>query len=95
MNRNRNVDKRRKKGIDKMPTIKDVAKHAEVSIATVSRIINNKGPISEKTRKKVYESMKELNYLPNEMARALQKKKSNGVLLTPLPFSISSPTFVW
>lgn len=67
-----------------MPTIKDVAKHAEVSIATVSRIINNKGPISEKTRKKVYESMKELNYLPNEMARALQKKKSNIIgLIVP------------
>lgn len=67
-----------------MPTIKDVAKHADVSIATVSRIINNKGAISEKTRQKVYESMKELNYLPNEMARALQKKKSNMIgLIVP------------
>ena len=67
-----------------MATIKDVAKHAEVSIATVSRIINNRGPISEKTRKKVYDSMRELNYQPNEMARALQKQKSNIIgLIVP------------
>ena len=67
-----------------MATIKDVARHADVSIATVSRIINNKGPISEKTRKKVYESMQALNYQPNEMARALQKQKSNIIgLIVP------------
>lgn len=67
-----------------MATIKDVAKHADVSIATVSRIINNKGPISEKTRQKVYESMRKLNYQPNEMARALQKQKSNIIgLIVP------------
>lgn len=67
-----------------MATIKDVAKHADVSIATVSRIINNKGPISEKTRQKVYESMRMLNYQPNEMARALQKQKSNIIgLIVP------------
>ena len=78
MNRNRNVDKRRKKGIDKMPTIKDVAKHADVSIATVSRIINNKGPISEKTRKKVYESMKELNYLPKDVYKRQDLSAGNG-----------------
>ena len=41
-------------------TIQEFAEKAGVSIATVSRIINNKGPISEKTRKKVYESMQAL-----------------------------------
>ena len=72
-----------------MATIKDVAKHAEVSIATVSRIINNRGPISSKTREKVYESMKALQYQPNEMARALQKKKSNiiGVVVPSIQYS--------
>ena len=75
-----------------MATIKDVAKHADVSIATVSRIINNKGPISEKTRNKVYHTMKELNYQPNEMARALQMKKSHiiGVIVPAIRYAFFS-----
>ncbi len=74
-----------------MATIKDVARHANVSIATVSRIINNRGPISDITRQKVYASMKTLNYQPNEMARALQKQKSNMIgLIVP---SIEYPFF--
>lgn len=75
-----------------MATIKDVAKHANVSIATVSRIINNKGPISNKTRQKVYNSMKTLNYQPNEMARALQKQKSNmiGLIVPSIEYSFFS-----
>ncbi len=74
-----------------MATIKDVAKHSNVSIATVSRIINNRGPISNITRQKVYDSMKTLNYQPNEMARALQKQKSNIIgLIVP---SIEYPFF--
>ena len=68
-----------------MATIKDVAREADVSIATVSRIMNNRGAISEKTRKKVYEAMERLHYQPNEMARALQKNKSNIIgLVVPL-----------
>mgnify|MGYP005766063659 CR=1 FL=1 len=75
-----------------MATIKDVAKHADVSIATVSRIINNRGPISEKTRNRVYESMKALNYQPNEMARALQKQKSNiiGLIVPSIEYDFFS-----
>ena len=75
-----------------MATIKDVAKHANVSIATVSRIINNKGPISNKTRNKVYDSMKALHYQPNEMARALQKKKSNiiGLIVPSIEYAFFS-----
>lgn len=75
-----------------MATIKDVAKHANVSIATVSRIINNKGPISNKTRQKVYDSMKSLNYQPNEMARALQKQKSNmiGLIVPSIEYAFFS-----
>lgn len=68
-----------------MATIKDVAEHAGVSITTVSRILNNRGPISEKTREKVQKVMKELNYQPNEMARALQKSRSYIIgLIIPL-----------
>lgn len=75
-----------------MATIKDVAKHANVSIATVSRIINNRGPISNITRQKVYDSMKVLNYQPNEMARALQKQKSNiiGLIVPSIEYSFFS-----
>jgi DNA-binding LacI/PurR family transcriptional regulator len=75
-----------------MATIKDVAKHANVSIATVSRIINNRGAISNKTRQIVYDSMKALNYQPNEMARALQKQKSNmiGLIVPSIEYAFFS-----
>ena len=50
------------------PGIKDVAKVAGVSPTTVSRVLNNRGYISEETRKKVYDAMEEINYYPNEIA---------------------------
>ena len=46
-------------------TIKDVAKEAGVSIATVSKVINGKPSISEPTRLRVLEVIKQLNYHPN------------------------------
>ncbi|MDQ0430733.1 LacI family sucrose operon transcriptional repressor [Planomicrobium stackebrandtii] len=49
----------------------DVANEAGVSKTTVSRVLNNRGYISEKTRKKVNEAMELLNYHPNEIARSL------------------------
>lgn len=58
-----------------MATIKDVANLAGVSVATVSRMMNNRGVVSDKTRRKVMRAMKELSYRPNEMARALQTRK--------------------
>ncbi len=51
-------------------SIKDVAKKAEVSIATVSRVINN-GRVSEQRKVKVLAAIKELNYVPNNSARNL------------------------
>ncbi|RSK26172.1 LacI family transcriptional regulator [Bacillus sp. HMF5848] len=59
-----------------MTTIKDVAQRAGVSITTVSRVLNNRGYISKETRRKVEEAMTEINYSPNEIARALQKSQS-------------------
>lgn len=66
-----------------MTTQKDVAEKAGVTVTTVSRVINNRGYISEETRKKVYQVMDELNYRPNAVARSLTKKRSNiiGVIL--------------
>ena len=48
-----------------MVTIKDVAKHAGVSVATVSRVINKKEPLTEKTIKKVNDAIEELGNYPN------------------------------
>lgn len=64
-------------------TIKEVAQEAQVSIATVSRVINNKGYISSETREKVTFAMKKLNYMPNIAARTLQGKHTAtiGVIL--------------
>ncbi|HBR34492.1 MAG TPA: LacI family transcriptional regulator [Firmicutes bacterium] len=60
-----------------MPTIKDVAEKAGVTVTTVSRVLNNRGYISDATRKKVYKAMEEINYHPNELARSLYRGKSN------------------
>lgn len=57
-------------GPDKYITIKDVAADAGVSIATVSRAINN-GSIRLEKKKRVLQSIKKLNYIPNESARNL------------------------
>ena len=68
-----------------MATIKDVAETAGVCVATVSRVMNNRGSISEKTRKKVLQAMKELDYHPNEMARSLQMRRTHIIGLV-LPY---------
>ena len=52
-------------------TIKDVAKAAGVSPSTVTRVIQNKSTISDETKKRVRNAMKELNYHPNLNARSL------------------------
>lgn len=59
------------------PKIKDVAERAGVSPATVSRVLNNRGYLSEQTRLKVGEAVMELNYIPNDLARSLYTKKTN------------------
>lgn len=62
-----------------MATLKDVARESGLTVGTVSRVLNNRGYISEHTREKVFEVMRQLNYQPNEMARSLSKQKSNTV----------------
>ncbi len=59
-----------------MATIKDVAKKANVSVATVSRVLNQSGYVNIETKKLVEAAIKELNYVPNELARSLYKKQS-------------------
>lgn len=60
-----------------MSTIKDVAKKAHVSVATVSRVINQKGYVNSETKQLVLDAINELNYVPNELARSLFQKKSS------------------
>lgn len=62
-----------------MATLKDVAAATGLTVSTVSRVLNNRGYISEITRKKVYDAMKTLNYQPNEVARSLSKQRSNTI----------------
>lgn len=67
-----------------MTTIKDVAKHAGVSVTTASYVLNGVGNISEDTRKRVLQAARELNYHPNAFARHLKKQKTHtiGVFIT-------------
>ncbi|MDK6803713.1 LacI family DNA-binding transcriptional regulator [Lactobacillus mulieris] len=67
-------------------TIKEIAKLAGVSTATVSRIINNSGKVKEETRIKVQSIINQHNYHPNQVARTLFKKKSNiiGIIVPDL-----------
>ncbi|ADQ05472.1 transcriptional regulator, LacI family [Caldicellulosiruptor owensensis OL] len=59
-----------------MATIKDIAKKANVSPATVSYVLNNSAQISPETRERVLKAAQELNYQPNNLAKSLRKKKS-------------------
>ena len=54
----------------------DVDNLAGVSPTTVSRVINKKGYLSEKTIQKVNDAMRELGYKPNNLARSLQGKSA-------------------
>lgn len=66
------------------PTIADVAQRAEVSIATVSRVINASTPVNPETADRVRDAIKELNYIPSPAARTLANRRTNTIgLLLP------------
>jgi LacI family transcriptional regulator len=60
-------------------SIKDVAKEAGVSIATVSRVLNDVDVVNEDTKKKVQDAIKKLGYRPNIIARSLKTQKSRTI----------------
>lgn len=64
-----------------MVTIKDVAKKADVSPSTVSRVLSDSSAISKKTKKKVRKVMEEVGYTPNLSARYLATKQTKTILL--------------
>ncbi len=73
-------------------TIADVARRADVSIATVSRVINRTGPVAQGTAARVQVAIAELNYVPHAAARGLASRRTNTLGL--LIYSISSPFLV-
>jgi len=66
-----------------MPTMADVAKEAHVSVATVSRLLNNLGTVSPDTADRVYAAIRKLAYEPNLMARNLRKTRAGSFSSLP------------
>ncbi len=64
-----------------MPSIKDVAKLANVSPATVSKVIHKYPSISQDTRLRVLEAIRQLDYIPNNIASSLSKKSFDKIAL--------------
>lgn len=75
-----------------MPTIKDVASAAGVSIGTVSAVINGKSSVKASTRRRVNDAIRRLDYHPNTLARALYQKKQTKMLAFLVP-DIANPGF--
>ena len=72
-------------------TIKDVAKAAGVSVATVSYVLNGTGSVSLEKKQRVHQVAKELGYVPNGIAKALQAKR-NG-MAGYFAYSLTGPFF--
>jgi len=67
-------------------TVKEVAQRAGVGESTVSRIMRNKGPVAEETRKRVMEAVRATGYVPNRIAGSLASLDSHlvGVVIPSL-----------
>lgn len=74
-----------------MATIKDVARLAGVSVATVSRVINNSPKASDSSRQAVNQAMESLQYHPNANARALAQQSTETLGL--VVGDVSDPFF--
>ena len=77
-----------------MSNLKAVAEHSKVSIATVSRVINNDPKVSKETVLKVQASIKALDYKPNRVAQRLRSSNSKTKLLGLIIPDIQNPFFV-
>lgn len=64
-----------------MASIKDVAKRAKVSVATVSRVINNTENVQEETKQRVLKAIEEMNYSPNLLGRNLRRLETKKILV--------------
>ncbi len=77
-----------------MASMDDVAKRAGVSIATVSRVLNNNGKVNEATRARILKAIKELKYQPSRVAKRLRSKSISSNLLGVLIPDIQNPFYV-
>lgn len=77
-----------------MASMNEVAKRAGVSIATVSRVLNNSESVNEETRAKILKAIKELKYQPSRVAKRLRSKSGAGNLLGVLIPDIQNPFYV-
>lgn len=77
-----------------MASMEDVAKRAGVSIATVSRVLNNNGKVNEATRARILKAIKELKYQPSRVAKRLRSKSVSSNLLGVLIPDIQNPFYV-
>jgi len=74
-----------------MASIREVAKKAGVAACTVSRYLNDTAPVSPSAKEKIQAAMKELDYIPNELARGMFRNKA-GIIAMLVP-SIKHPFF--
>lgn len=77
-----------------MASMNEVAKKAGVSIATVSRVLNNSESVNEETRAKILKAIKDLKYQPSRVAKRLRSKSGAGNLLGVLIPDIQNPFYV-
>jgi DNA-binding LacI/PurR family transcriptional regulator len=77
-----------------MASMSDVAKKAGVSVATVSRVLNNSSSVNDATRSKILKAIKELNYQPNRVAKRLRSKSVSSNLIGVLIPDIQNPFYV-
>lgn len=74
-----------------MVTIRDVARRAEVSVRTVSRVLNTPEKVAKHTRERVLKAVREMDYQPNALARGLVRRRSRTIgLIIP---DICNPVF--
>jgi len=67
------------------PTMVEVSKEAGVSVATVSRVVNERGGVSKKLEQRVHQAMKKLNYHPSSLARSFKKQQTMTIgVMIPL-----------
>jgi len=74
-------------------SIQDIAKAANVSIATVSRVFNNSNKVRSETANKVLEVAKKMNYRPNRVARRMRVKNSDSLILGLIVTDLGNPFF--
>lgn len=74
-------------------TVEDVAKRADVSTATVSRVFNRSAKVNEKTTERVLEAARELSYRPSRVAQRLRGKRKHSMVIGLIVTDLENPFF--